>query len=112
MFLGQSDIVPPIGDTTDCPSDYEYHYSDGMCHYASSGFPGECQPPLVWSNISQDCVIAVGSTGGGASAIPWNYILIGVGALLLLSFAGGRASKGSSKSGRIYSRTTTRTLFA
>lgn len=114
MFLGQgAEVVFPIGGGTDCPSDYEYHWADSMCHQITSEF--ECNPPLVWSNISQDCVLSVGSSGGGeTSPIPWNYILIGAAALLLLSFAGGRASSGGGrrKSQKIFSRTTTRTQFA
>ena len=77
----------------------------------------QCDPPLVWSDISQDCVLSVDAGGGGGplctypmvwssisqSCIPgitggstdntMLYIGLGLAAILLLgSFMGGRAS--------------------
>ncbi len=76
-----------------------------------------CPTGTVWSDLSQDCVISV-DVGGNGGGLPGTtdsnmmlYLGLGLAALLLLSFAGGRASKKSSGS-RAYSRTTTRTLFA
>lgn len=94
----------------------------------------QCDPPLVWSDISQDCVLSVDAGGGGGplctypmvwssisqSCIPgitggstdntMLYIGLGLAALLLLSFMGGRASKRTGS--KLVARTTTRSIFA
>jgi hypothetical protein len=73
-----------------------------------------CPTGTVWSDLSQDCVISVDAGGGLPGTTDSNmmlYLGLGLAALLLLSFAGGRASKKSSGS-RLVSRTTTRSLFA
>jgi hypothetical protein len=76
-----------------------------------------CPTGTVWSDLSQDCVISV-DVGGNGSGLPGTdsnimlYLGLGLAALLLLSFAGGRASKKTSSGSRLVSRTTTRSLFA
>lgn len=114
MFLGQgAEVVYPIGGTTDCPDDYDYSFADSMCHLTQQSGYGNCTPPLVWSNISQDCVISVGATGGGSIISTNTVLLMGAAAFVLLLLSGGRSSGGGrKKSQKIFSRTTTRTQFA
>ena len=99
MFLGK------LGQ--ECPTGYVYDANLPGCVQTYSTTVTDCADPTkVWNELTQQCEpIATGGTGNGML-----YLGLGLAALLLLSFAGGRASKKTGS--RLVARTTTRSVFA
>jgi hypothetical protein len=102
MFVGK------LGQ--ECPTGYIYDAGIQDCVKTWSTDVTDCaDPSKTWNELTQQCEYS--GTGGTSSNIML-YLGLGLAALLLLSFAGGRASKKTSSGSRLVSRTTTRSLFA